>query len=77
MTTKRLPALSYRKVARALERAGFRRARVTGSHHYFKHSNDPSIVVSVPRHGKDIKRGLLFRIIKYARLTVEEFLDLL
>ena len=73
----RLPQLSYRKVAKALQRAGLVLDHATGSHHFFIHPLDPTILVSVPRHSKDIKRGLLHRIVKDAGLTVEEFLALL
>lgn len=34
-------------------------------------------LVTVPRHGRDLKRGTLVAIIRQAGLTVEEFLDLL
>ena len=73
----RLPQLSYRKVAKALQRAGLVLDHATGSHHFFIHPRDPTILVSVPRHSKDIKRGLLYGIIKDAGLTVEQFLALL
>ena len=75
---KRRPlALKPRAVIRALERAGFVLRRVKGSHHYFKHPDRPYVLVNVPYHGKDLKRGTVQTIIKLAGLTVEEFLDLL
>jgi len=39
----RLPQLSYRKVAKALQRAGLVLDHATGSHHFFIHPLDPTI----------------------------------
>lgn len=75
--SQRLPALSFREVVRALERLGFEIDRVTGSHHRLKHTQDPSRTAVVPRHSRDIKRGVLRSIIKQAGLTVDQFLDAL
>ena len=75
--SRRLPALSFRQVVRALERLGFRIDHVTGSHYRLKHTQDPRRTTVVPRHSRDIKRGVLRSIIKQAGLTVEEFLDAL
>jgi predicted RNA binding protein YcfA (HicA-like mRNA interferase family) len=74
---RRLPALSFREVVRALERLGFQIDHVTGSHYRLKHTQDPGRSTVVPRHSRDIKRGVLRSIIKQAGLTVEEFLDAL
>ena len=74
----RLPTLTSRKVVRALKKAGFYEARQTGSHLFLvKHDGDSKLIVSVPIHAKDIKRSLLFEIIRQANLTVEQFLTLL
>lgn len=75
--TRRLPAVNPKEVIRALERAGFVLHRVKGSHHYLKHPDRPNVVVNVPYHGKDLRRGTLHAIIEHAGLTIEEFLDLL
>jgi predicted RNA binding protein YcfA (HicA-like mRNA interferase family) len=73
--SRRLPALSFREVVRALERLGFQIDHVTGSHYRLKHTRDPRRNAVVPRHSRDIKRGVLRSIIRQAGLTVEEFLD--
>jgi predicted RNA binding protein YcfA (HicA-like mRNA interferase family) len=73
----KLPALKPQEVIRALNRAGFVLYRITGSHHHFDHPDHPERVVTVPLHGRDIKRGTLRSIIKQAGLTADEFLDLL
>ena len=74
---KRLPTLTPKKVAQVLERRGFVLQRVKGSHHCYKYPSKPELKVVVPFHAKDIKRPLLYAIIKQADMTVEEFLDLL
>jgi predicted RNA binding protein YcfA (HicA-like mRNA interferase family) len=52
--------------------------RIKGSHHVMRHRNDASRGTVVPVHaGKDIKRGLLRKIIADAGLTVDEFKALL
>lgn len=75
--TERLPALKPREVMRALERAGFFLHHVRGSHHYLKHPAKPGVLVVVPFHAKDVKRGTLSSIIRQAGLTTEEFATLL
>jgi predicted RNA binding protein YcfA (HicA-like mRNA interferase family) len=75
--TDRLPSLTARQVVRALERAGFRVSRTTGSHCRLIHSGDPSRKVTVPTHGGDLPRGTLRAIIAQADMTVAELLKLL
>ncbi|MBI4084244.1 MAG: type II toxin-antitoxin system HicA family toxin [Candidatus Lambdaproteobacteria bacterium] len=73
----RLPALRPQRVIQALERAGFAVRRVRGSHYHLTRPGGSMGLVTVPRHGRDLKRGTLVAIIRQAGLTVEEFLDLL
>ncbi|MEK9135474.1 MAG: type II toxin-antitoxin system HicA family toxin [Patescibacteria group bacterium] len=72
----RLPALKPKKVIKVLKIIGFRQVRQTGSHLILVNKITKRII-SVPIHSKDIKRGLLFSIIKQADLTIEEFIRLL
>jgi len=74
---QRLPALTARDVIRALERAGFSEARMSGSHVRLIHASDPARKVTVPVHSGDLKRGTLRAIIVQAGMTVEEFLALI
>ena len=70
----RLPGLSGGAVVRALERAGFVVARISGSHHRLVHRHNPARVTTVPVHGsKTLKRGTLHGILKQAGLTPDEF----
>jgi len=50
--------VSSREVIRALEAAGWRLARVNGSHHHFKHASKPG-VVTVAHPQRDVKIGTL------------------
>ncbi len=74
----RLPMLKGDEVISALERAGFTVVRIKGSHHMLEHAIDPKRRTTVPvQGGKDIKRGLLRKILDDVGLTDEEFRDLI
>lgn len=70
----RLPALKPRKVIRTFQNAGYLLDHIEGSHYYFTHSDDPSILFSVPYHSGEMKRSTLAKILKRAKLGVAEFL---
>jgi predicted RNA binding protein YcfA (HicA-like mRNA interferase family) len=60
----RLPSLAAEEVIRVLKKVGFEVARIKGCHHVIRHRDDPTRSTVVPVHaGKDIKRGLLRKII--------------
>ena len=73
----RLPALKPKKVLQALKRAGFFVHHTRGSHYYLKHPEKPGLLVTLPYHGKDLKRKTLFSILEQAGLTPEEFVNML
>lgn len=75
---KKLPALTSRKVIRALKKAGFIEDRQKGSHLILINPITSKRTV-VPIHsGATIKKPLLKSIIEDdASLTIEEFLKLL
>jgi predicted RNA binding protein YcfA (HicA-like mRNA interferase family) len=75
--TERLPALRSKDVVSALERAGFVKSRMSGSHCRMVHPGDPTRKITIPIHAKNIKRGTLRAIIAQSGLTVGEFLALL
>ena len=50
-----------------LERAGWTRDRVRGSHHVFKHPDNPNII-TVPHPRKDLGKGLVSNLRKLAGL---------
>ena len=51
-----LPALTPRKVIRALKRAGFFVYHSTGSHYILKHRANDALRVTVAYHSRDLKR---------------------
>ena len=69
----RLTQLPPRKVLRALEALGFQAIRQKGSHMVMRHPDGRTTVVPV-HPGEDIGCGLLRKIIRDARVDVEEFL---
>ena len=74
---QRLPTLRPRAVLRALERAGFFVHHATGSHFILRHAERPGVRVTLPYHGKDLKRRTLESILDQAGLSHEEFLEFL
>ena len=72
-----LPALSGRAVIAALERAGFQVIRTKGSHYFLRHPDDPVRQTVVPVQRRDLPPGTLRAILRQARLSRAQFLDLL
>lgn len=72
-----LPRVSGDEVIAALKKLGFARVRQRGSHVVLKRvTPDGTIGCVVPRH-KELAEGTLRGILKQARLSAEEFKDLL
>ncbi|HEX3052646.1 MAG TPA: type II toxin-antitoxin system HicA family toxin [Aggregatilineaceae bacterium] len=71
----KLPLISGRDCAKALQKIGFYEDHHTGSHIIMRR-DDPITTLSVPNH-KELKKGTLRAIIRQAGLTVEEFAALL
>ena len=71
----KLRPLSVEKVLRALEKAGFERIRQKGSHVFMRHPDGRTTVVPLHK-GEDIGRGLLRKIIRDSKMSVEEFMKL-
>ena len=73
----KVPSLTYIKVIAALKRDGWVIVRQRGSHiRLQKRTREDVLKLTVPAH-KPIKRSTLAHILKQARLTVEEFQQLL
>lgn len=62
--------LRPRRVAKALEKAGFVLIRQEGSHAQYRKG---TLTVTVPMHGGELKRGTMRSILRQARLTPQEF----
>ena len=73
----KVPSLAYTEIIRALQRDGWLVVRQRGSHMRLqKRLPDEVLKLTIPAH-RPVKRTTLAHIIKQARLTVDEFLDLL
>lgn len=73
----KVPSLNYDQVVRALRRDGWIAVRQRGSHiRLHKRTSDDTLKVTVPAH-RPIKRSTLAHILKQARLSVDEFAELL
>ena len=73
----RLPQVRPRELIAALQRAGFIVQRVKGSHHFLEHKDDPSRWATVAVHPGDLPPRDVRDILKQARLSRNEFLNLL
>jgi predicted RNA binding protein YcfA (HicA-like mRNA interferase family) len=67
-----LPSLKPKEVIRILLAIGFVFHRQKGSHRIYVKED---LMVVVPQHNRDMKKGTLSNIIKGTNLTVEEFLS--
>ena len=71
-----VPALRGGRVVKALERAGFKVARISGSHHIMRHPDGRG--TTVPVHpGRDLAKGTLRGILDDIGLSVDDLRDLL
>ncbi len=74
----RLRQLRGSDAVRALERGGFVVTRIRGSHHILVHPGDRSRRATIPVHaGESLKQGTLRSILKQARLSEDELVQLL
>jgi len=73
----KVPSLNYDVVVRALRRNGWVVVRQRERHiRLQKHTADETLKLTVPAH-RPIKRSTLSHILKHARLSVDEFEQLL
>jgi len=71
-----VPSLPGERIVRALQRAGFKVARVRGSHHIMRHADGRGTTVPV-HQGRDVARGTLRGILSDIGMTAEELQRLL
>jgi len=70
------PSVRGERVVRALEKAGFKVARVAGSHHIMRHPDGRG--TTVPVHpGRDLAKGTLRGVLSDVGMTVAELQRLL
>jgi len=71
-----VPAIPGIKAVRALQRAGFEVARISGSHHVMRHPDGRT--VPVPVHpGRDMPKGTLRNILAIIGMEADELRELL
>ncbi|MBI2069865.1 MAG: type II toxin-antitoxin system HicA family toxin [Elusimicrobia bacterium] len=74
----KLPQISGERVIRALKKAHFIVLVQRGSHVNMRHADDLSRRCTVVIHGsRPVKPGTLHAILKGAKITLEEFIELL
>jgi predicted RNA binding protein YcfA (HicA-like mRNA interferase family) len=72
----KLPVISGREAVKVFQKIGYEIVRQRGSHLRLRDKKDPlHKPLTVPGH-KEIKPGLLRKLIKDANLTVEQFVEL-
>jgi predicted RNA binding protein YcfA (HicA-like mRNA interferase family) len=65
-------AVSGKDFCRAIEKRGWVRRRVTGSHHIYAQPGNP-VILSVPIHGnKSLKKGTLRTLLNNAGMTEDD-----
>ena len=75
--TPKLPVISGDDLIKALSKFGYVEVRQKGSHVRMRHPTDAQRQpVTVPRH-KTLKLGLLRRVIREARISVEQLTEAL
>ena len=73
----RLPTVSSRKLISALERLGFEHRPLKAiSHRRYVHPDGRKVTIPVHK-GKEIGRGLLRKILRDMKISLEEFQKLL
>jgi predicted RNA binding protein YcfA (HicA-like mRNA interferase family) len=73
----KVPSLSYDKIIRALQRDGWVMVRTKGSHiRLQKHIMNETLKLTIPAH-QPVKRSTLAHILKQARITIDDFLNLI
>jgi len=65
------PAITGRRLLKALRNLGFDVVRARGSHHFLRHPDGRCTVVPIHR-GETIGRGLLAQILRDCEITREE-----
>ena len=71
-----VPSMGGERIVRALEKAGFKVARIAGSHRIMRHPDGRG--TTVPVHpGRDVAKGTLRGILSDVGMTVEELQRLL
>ena len=68
--------MPVKKVIKALEKIGFQRIRQKGSHLFMRHTDGRTTIITV-HPGEDIGKGMIRKVLNDAKITREEWLDLI
>ena len=71
-----VPSVRGERIVQALEKAGFKLARVSGSHHIMRHPDGRGTTVPVHK-GRDVAKGTVRGILSDTGMTIEELQRLL
>ncbi len=71
-----VPSVRGERIVRALEKAGFKVARVTGSHHIMRHPDGRGTTIPVDQ-GRDVAKGTFRGILSDIGMTIKELQRLL
>jgi predicted RNA binding protein YcfA (HicA-like mRNA interferase family) len=73
----KVPSLNYDQIVHALQRGGWVGVRQKGSHiRLHKRIGNEVLKITVPAH-KPVKRSTLSHILKQARISLDDFINLL
>ena len=72
---RRLRNVRIERAVRAFERLDYQMVRVRGSHYVLRHREKGILVL--PSHRGTVKAGILLDALKKARISVEDFEELL
>ena len=72
----KLPAISYKKAIKCFEKLGYRVIRQKGSHIRLHFTNTSKEPLTFPAH-RTLGKGVLRKLLRNAKITVEEFLELI
>ncbi|MEA2053304.1 MAG: type II toxin-antitoxin system HicA family toxin [Euryarchaeota archaeon] len=72
----KIKPLPTKKVIRVLEKIGFKQIRQKGSHLFMRHPDGRTTLITV-HPGEDIGKGLIRKIISDAKLTRDEWFELI
>lgn len=67
--------LPVKKVIKVLEKIGFQRIRQKGSHLFMRHTDGRTTIITV-HPGEDIGKGMIRKIINDAKITRDEWLEM-
>ena len=72
----KVPSMPYEQIIRALQREGWVVVRQKGSHiRLQKHTLTETLKLTIPAH-RPVKRSTLAHILKQARISVTDFIEL-